>query len=124
MGERSRRKVSTMTKRHKARINAGRVALATVRKFFPGVTKVNDADSNQHVTVDSKDQKTAKRGDHNDCAMAVAAKRETKSDGVIISRSTAYLVKGKTATRFALPASVAKEVVSFDRSGEFASGEY
>jgi hypothetical protein len=45
-------------------------------------------------------------------------------DGVIISRSTAYLVKGKKARRFRMTPAAAREVVSFDRGAGFAPGVY
>lgn len=45
-------------------------------------------------------------------------------DGVIISVYTAYLVKGKKATRYQLPQSVSREIISFDRGSKFYAGEY
>jgi hypothetical protein len=56
--------------------------------------------------------------------MAVACKRKFHLDGVIISRSTSYLVKGTIARRFKVPESVSREVVSFDRGSGFSPGTY
>jgi hypothetical protein len=56
--------------------------------------------------------------------MAIACKRSKKLDGVLISIKTAYLIKNNIATRYFLPEAVRREVVAFDRSGGFASGEY
>jgi hypothetical protein len=99
-------------------------ALQNVRKFFPDVKFVEDADSSIKVEVTPRDVATSKRKAHSECAMAVACKRSKHVDGVIIATSTAYLVKGDTAKRFYVPTSVAREVVSFDRGSEFMPGEY
>jgi CheY-specific phosphatase CheX len=85
-------------------------ALRIVKKFFPEVTDVEDAEKSQVIEVT--------------CAMAVACKRKYNLDGVIISVKTAYLIKGKKAKRFSLPESVSREIVSFDRDSGFAAGQY
>jgi len=100
------------------------VALRIVRKFFPEVKTVVDANRNARIEVTKADEKAAAKKSHKTCAMAVACKRKFHLDGVIISAATAYLVKGTQARRFTLPPSVAKEVVSFDRGGGFEPGEY
>ena len=99
-------------------------ALEIVQKFFPEVEKVEDANRKCLIEVTSHDNSSAKVKNHKACAMAVACKRKFHLDGVIVSVKTAYLVKGKHARRFALPERVSREVVSFDRKGGFASGEY
>lgn len=99
-------------------------ALNVVRKFFPQVTTVVDANRNASIEVTSKDAASKAVRDHNGCAMAVACKRKFHLDGVIISRSVAYLVKGTQARRFKLPESVSREVISFDRGAQFAIGKY
>jgi hypothetical protein len=99
-------------------------ALAIVRHFYPEVTSVKDAKRSIHIEVLPKDTNVATVKNHKECAMAVACKRKLKVDGVIISVSTAYLVKGKNATRFKLGQSVSREITSFDRKAGFAPGEY
>ncbi len=98
--------------------------LNVVRRFFPQVTSVVDATHNAAIEVTAKDASSKAVKDHNGCAMAVACKRKFHLDGVIISRSVAYLVKGKQARRFKLPESVSREVVSFDRGASFAPVKY
>lgn len=98
--------------------------VTTVRKFFPQVEVVKDATEPLHVEVTQHDASVSKRKKHSECAMAVACKRSKNLDGVIVSASMAYLVKGKTAVRYSLPQSVAREVISFDRGGGFAPGSY
>ncbi len=88
-----------------------------VQKFFPKVERVVDAHRNAAIEVTAKDSSSKAVRDHNACAMAVACKRKFHLDGVIISRSVAYLIKGTQARRFMLPDSVSREVVSFDRGG-------
>lgn len=99
-------------------------ALNVVRKFFPNVKRVVDANRNAVIEVTAKDASSKAVKDHNACAMAVACKRKFHLDGVIISRSVAYLIKGNKARRFKLPESVSREVVSFDRGAGFAIGTY
>ena len=103
---------------------AGRDALKIVQKFFPGVTSVVDAVRPQVIEVQAKDGTVKGVKNHEECALAVACKRSMKLDGVIISRSVAYLVKGKKARRFNLPPGTAREVVSFDRGAGFQPGKY
>jgi hypothetical protein len=99
-------------------------AIHVVQKFFPKVQSVVDANRNAIIEVTAKDASSKAVKDHNGCAMAVACKRKFHLDGVIISRSIAYLVKGTKARRFKLPESVSREVVSFDRGAGFAPGRY
>jgi hypothetical protein len=47
-----------------------------------------------------------------------------KADGVIVAVTKAYVIIGNRATRYALPESVSREVVSFDREAGFAPGVY
>lgn len=99
-------------------------SLAIVKKFFPGVTDVVDAKRSCLVEVTQKDASTKGIKNHEECALAHACKSRFNLDGVIISRSTAYLVKGKRARRFLVPPSTSREVVSFDRGAGFAPGKY
>jgi hypothetical protein len=99
-------------------------ALHNVRKFFPKVTRVTDASKGLEIEVTKQDDKISRRSDHAGCAMAVACKRELKLDGVIIARTVAYLVKGDEAIRYDVPEAVSREIVSFDRGGGFAPGNY
>jgi len=99
-------------------------SLNVVKKFFPNVKRVVDATQDARIEVTEKDASSKAVKNHSKCAMAVACKRKFHLDGVIISRSVAYLVKGNQARRFKLPTSVSEEVVSFDRGAGFAPGEY
>lgn len=99
-------------------------SLRIVKRFFPGVKKVNDATENSFIEVTAKDAASKAVRDYGACVMAVACKRKLKLDGVIIARSVAYLVKDNVATRYNLPPSVAREIVSFDRGAGFETGNY
>ena len=99
-------------------------AVKLVQRYFPDVKTVKDADQPILVEVTNRDTKSAKVKNHKACAMAVACKRMTHADGVIVSVQTAYIIHGDKALRFNLPESVAREVVSFDREAGFAPGEY
>jgi hypothetical protein len=99
-------------------------ALRNVRKYFPEVTKVQDAKEPIGVIVTNADNRSAKVKNHQACAMAVACKRGRRPDGVIVSINRAYVIKGNLATRYRLTESASREVVSFDREAGFAPGEY
>ena len=96
----------------------------SVKRLFPQVEIAVDANKAVEVSVSRKDCKDAKRLNPSECALARAARRELHADGVIIGMSTSYLIKGKTAVRFATPESVQREIVSFDRHQDFAPGDY
>jgi hypothetical protein len=99
-------------------------SLNIVQKFYPEVTSVTDAKRNIRVEVTKRDSNSATVKNHKGCAMAVACKRKFNATGVIISRASAYLVTGDKAVRYAVPASVSREVISFDRGAGFEEGEY
>ena len=97
---------------------------ASVKRAYPNVKFVVDADEAVDIKVCKADVSSAKKLDPIDCALAKAAKRELKADAAIIGISTSYLIKGDKAVRFATPASVQREIVSFDRHSDFTVGEY
>jgi len=96
----------------------------SVRKLFPQVTHAEDATTPIAVTVKEADAADAKSLQASECAMARAAKRQYKADGVIIGIGVSYIIQGDTATRYPTPPTVSREVTSFDRHHDFASGEY
>lgn len=98
--------------------------LRIVHKHFPNVKTAIDAQKNLSIEVTISDEKTSKRRNMSECAMAVACKRAYKADGVILARSVAYLIKGNLAVRFRIPPSVAREITSFDRGAGFTPGTY
>ena len=101
-------------------------ALKTVQKYFPSVKKVADAKRPLNIEVLPEDLNTAEVQKHKTCAMAVACKRAFKLDGAIFGIDTAYLILGNRATRYQLPESVSREIVSFDRKAPVGvdTGEY
>jgi hypothetical protein len=100
-----------------------RTALSIVQKHFPQVSKVIDGKQNLEIEVLSKDA-NAQRLDHEQCAIAKACKRAYQADGVIVSRTMCYMIKGDLAVRFMLPASITREIVAFDRGAQFVPGIY
>jgi hypothetical protein len=100
------------------------IALANVQKYFPKVERVEDSDTPLQVEVTKADSNSSAVRNKEGCAMAVACKRKMKADGVLVARSVAYIIKGTTATRYQIPMSVQKEIVSFDREAGFAPGTY
>lgn len=102
----------------------GRTTLGIVQKMFPGVTEVVDAVRPRIIEVEQADLRRAEVQNHKSCAMAVACKRKLNLDGVIMARSTAYLIRGRKATRYSVPESITREIISFDRGAAFAPGQY
>ena len=96
----------------------------SVRRLFPNVKFAVDADSAIDVSVNAKDCKDAEKLNPSECALARAAKRELKADGVIIGLGASYVIKGDKAVRYHTPESVQREIVSFDRHHDFAPGDY
>lgn len=99
-------------------------ALSIVQQLFPHVNKVMDAKKDSVIEVTKRDTTAATVRNHKACAMAVACKRKLDLDGVIMSISTAYLIKGDVATRYLVPPSVSREITAFDRNAPFEPGEY
>lgn len=99
-------------------------AVEIVQKYFPDVTQVKNAKENIVIEVTEKDNKSALVRNHKACAMAVACKKKENADGVIVSLSKAYVIKGKIATRYEVSQHAVREIISFDRNGGFAPGEY
>lgn len=103
-------------------MSQGKSALSIVRKYYPNVQSVVDAKKAVAIEVTAEDCRSGKAKSASSCAMARAFEREY--DGAIISLSAAYLIKGNKATRYRVPDSVTREIVSFDRSRKFEPGEY
>jgi hypothetical protein len=99
-------------------------ALQIVQDFFPQVTRVRDARKDLHVNVTEKDVEEGRKKGHVDCVMAVACKRDKRVTGVIMAVKTAYIVQGSEATRYKTPERITREIVSFDRGGNFIPGPY
>src|SRR5438876_9275760 len=99
-------------------------ALVTVKKFFPKIKSITDSTKHTIIEVTRNDASSKAVKQHDACAFAVACKRKFHLDGVIVSRTIAYLIKENKAVRFKLSPSIEKEIVSFDRGSGFAIGEY
>jgi hypothetical protein len=96
----------------------------SLTRLFPQVQRVVHAKKPVNVEVRPRDCAEGKKLMTNECALAKAAKRQFQADGVAIRLSDSYIVKGKTAIRFSTPETVKREIVSFDRHQDFASGIY
>lgn len=96
----------------------------SLRQMFPDLKTVIDAKRPVEVRVQAKDCAGATPLDLGHCAMARAAMRQYKVDHAVIGLGSSYLIKGTKAIRFKTPASVQREIVSFDRHKDFAPGAY
>jgi hypothetical protein len=100
----------------------GNSVVSRVRKYFPNVTQVVDATDSITVSVQKSDVKSGRRNQPGSCALAQACVREYKADGALINIGFSYIIKGETATRYKTSVSVGREITSFDRHHDFATG--
>src|ERR1051326_6531211 len=84
-------------------------ALKIVQKFYQNVTAVKDATKSLEIQVESKDVKSSSVRNHKECALAHACKRLQDVDGVIMSVSTAYIIKGDIAYRYQVPETASRD---------------
>lgn len=95
-----------------------------IRRLFPHVKTVVDADESLDIEVTSEDCEKAVSQDANECALARAVRRECAATAAIIGVSSSYIIKGTKAIRFDTSERIAREVVSFDRHHDFEPGHY
>lgn len=93
-----------------------------MQRCFPNVTKVIDAKHSIAVSVNEQDVKAGRRNQPGSCALAKACVREFKADGALINIGYSYIIKGDTAVRFKTSTTVGREITSFDRHHDFATG--
>ncbi len=88
---------------------------------------IRDADAPLILEVTKSDITRATQKNSRCCAYARACKRSQLGAGLkeaFFFRSTAYLEYGDRMVKYALPPSVQKEIVSFDRAKVMAPGVY
>lgn len=98
-------------------------ALSRIRKYFPLVKSVDDANESINITVTPEDSQKGRRKHPESCALARACVREKIADHAIIGIGFSYLIKGDHATRYKTSVGVGREITSFDRHQEFAAGK-
>lgn len=103
-------------------MKSSKQVLTRVRQYFPQVNKVVDARVSKAVSVTKEDNKTGRKKDPGNCALARACTRQG-ADGAIINISFSYLIKGDVATRYKTSVVVGREITSFDRHQDFATGK-
>jgi excisionase family DNA binding protein len=86
--------------------------------------EVVDADQPVQIVVTVDDILKAKKANSRTCALAKASSRLPGVRTGYFFRSIAYLEYKNRMVRFAIPQSLQKEIVSFDRSHIFAPGIY
>jgi hypothetical protein len=102
----------------------------SVKARFPNIKNMRDATEPLRIEVLDQDVRASKdsRKNHTRCVVATATCRQeglnTVFDGVLVARSTCYIVRGNVATRYHLPQSVVREIVCYDRGGPFMPGQY
>lgn len=100
----------------------GNNVLARLRKMFPLLEKVVDATEGVLVAVTNEDSKGGTKKDPKSCALAKACVRSKLCDAAVIGIGNSYLIKGNVATRYQTSIGVSREITSFDRHQDFASG--
>ena len=108
-----------------ARVKKGKLTIINrLNKYFPKVETVVDSNEHVSITVKERDCQGATLSNFCECALARAARRELKADGALIGITYSYVIYGNKAVRFKTPQSVGRELVSFDRNGDFDQGTY
>jgi hypothetical protein len=87
-------------------------------------TPVKDATKKIVLTITPQDVKSGAKKNANSCAAANALCRQEGCEAAKVHMSRAYIKKGKTWYRFAVPLALKNEVLAFDRGGTFEPGEY
>lgn len=108
---------------YKQYIPHGNNVLTRLRKMFPLLEKVVDAKEGVVVSVIKSDSSSGRKKDPQSCALARACVRSKICDAAVIGIANSYLIKGNVATRYQTSNSVAREIVSFDRHQDFATGK-
>ncbi len=96
--------------------------LNRITKHFPEVIKVVDAKESIAVSVRPNYVATGRRNQPGSCALAKACVREFKADGALINIGFSYVIQGEIATRYKTSVAVGREITSFDRHHDFATG--
>lgn len=108
-------------KKRKKKINP---SLSMVRRYFPSVTMVIDAEKPAVIEVTAWDNSHSDVKSHRTCALALACKRYFHASGVIIGLTTSWIIMDKVAIRYRNTPSVSREITSFDRKAGFDPGFY
>ncbi len=98
--------------------------LKRLQRHVPNIKRVRDAKNGFRIEVTDKDCMKYGQRAYQSCAIAIAAKRFQICNDAIITRSTAYLVRGATAYRFSISKRASKELREFDKNGTFTPGMY
>jgi hypothetical protein len=86
------------------------------------VASVEDATEDLTIVVTAADCRKGIAKNHTQCPGALAAGRG--ADGAIISKRSAYVIKGRKAIRYRVPERLTREEVAVDRGGSFQPGTY
>lgn len=100
----------------------GNNVLTRLRKMFPLLEKVVDATEGVVVAVTKEDSKGGTKKDPKSCALAKACVRSKLCDAAVIGIGNSYLIRDNVATRYQTSIGVSREITSFDRHQDFATG--
>jgi hypothetical protein len=106
------------------RTTVPRALRKVVQKYYPHVSQIKEAKKDITIEVTKADCKQGFSKAPDSCAMALSAKRRYGYDGAIISLRVAYLIKKDVATRYIVPATLRKELVTFDLRKQFSPGKF
>lgn len=97
-------------------------ALRRLRKFWPNVNKIVEARQPLLISVTEEDSKQGRKKDPAGCALVRACQRLKIAEHALIGIGNSYLIKGNVATRYKTSNTVSREITSFDRHQDFATG--
>ncbi len=91
---------------------------------FEGLPVV-DGHEDIDLVINKNDVENSRKKDPNNCAAAMAGRRELKTDvRVYLTRTYVKDAKHERWVRFITPRSISTEIISFDRGASFEPGEY
>lgn len=91
--------------------------------MFPLLEEVVDATEGVTVSVNRADSSGGRKKDPKSCALARACVRSKICDAAVIGIGNSYLIKDNIATRYKTSIGVGREITSFDRHQDFATGK-
>lgn len=93
-------------------------------KDIVGDRTLVDGNAPIEIVIEPCDVKGSKPHNQTQCAIARAVKRTFLVPECYVLRTTVWIDDGERLIRFALPPSLQKEIVSFDRNKDFRPGRY
>lgn len=98
--------------------------LSNVRKYFPKVEEVQDAVEDVLFQVKAIHTQIGVKKAKRKCPIAWALRETLGASGVVVGKTTIFVVHDKVATRYRNHCDLMEQLISFDYGFPFVPGEY